>query len=183
MRRILYLAQAEVLHVIRDRATLAQVLIVPIIQLLILSNAATFEIRDSDTYLVDLDRSSLSRGLVTRLEASGHFRIRDASASLDAANEALLAGDVTMALVIPADFEESIVRGGQAPIELSLNAEKGRPPASSSPTPSASSTTTPRRWRGRAASSRGRRSTCACAAGTTPRSTTSTTWCPASWWR
>lgn len=125
MRRILYLAQAEVLHVIRDRATLAQVLIVPIIQLLILSNAATFEIRDSDTYLVDLDRSSLSRGLVTRLEASGHFRIRDASASLDQANEALLAGDVTMVLVIPADFEELLVRGGQAPIELSLNAEKG----------------------------------------------------------
>jgi len=44
MRRILFLAHAEVLHVIRDRATLAQVLIFPIVQLLILSNAATFGI-------------------------------------------------------------------------------------------------------------------------------------------
>jgi ABC-2 type transport system permease protein len=125
MRRILYLAQAEVLHVIRDRATLAQVLVVPIIQLLILSNAATFEITNSDTFIVDLDRSSLSRGLIDRLGASGHFRIAGSSASLDAANEALLAGDVTMAVVIPEDFEQSIVRTGQAPIQLSVNAEKG----------------------------------------------------------
>jgi len=125
VRRIFYLAQAEVLHVIRDRATLAQVFIVPMVQLLVLSNAATFQIRNSDTYLVDLDRSSASRGLVSRLQASGHFQIRDASASLDLANDALLAGRVTLAVVIPHDFERDLVRTGQAPIELSVNAEKG----------------------------------------------------------
>jgi ABC-2 type transport system permease protein len=125
MRRILYLAQAEVLHVIRDRATLAQVFVVPMVQLLILGNAATFQIRDSDTYVVDLDQTSVSRGLVTRMQASGHFRVRGASASLDQANEALLAGRVTLAIVIPHDFEKSLVRTGQAPIELSVNAEKG----------------------------------------------------------
>ena len=125
MRRILYLAQAEVLHVIRDRATLAQVLIVPIVQLLILSNAATFEITNSDTFIVDLDRSSTSRGLVDRLGASGHFRIAGASASLDEANETMLSGRVTMTVVIPEDFERSLVRTGQAPIQLSVNSEKG----------------------------------------------------------
>ena len=125
MRRILFLAQAEVLHVIRDRATLAQVLIFPIVQLLILSNAATFAIRDTPTYVVDLDRTSVSRGLVERLTASGHFRILGASASPDLADEALLAGRVTMAVIIPHDFERSLVRTGRAAVELSLNAEKG----------------------------------------------------------
>ena len=91
MRRILFLAHAEVLHVIRDRATLAQVLIFPIVQLLILSNAATFAIRDTPTYVVDLDRTSVSRGLIEQLTASGHFRILGASASPDLADEALLA--------------------------------------------------------------------------------------------
>ncbi len=57
MRRIRFLAWAEVLHVVRDRATLAQVLVLPIVQLLVLSNAATFEIRDIPTYVVDFDRS------------------------------------------------------------------------------------------------------------------------------
>ena len=47
--------------------TVAPVLVVmPILQLLILSNAATFQVSDTPTYVVDFDRSSLSRGLVTR---------------------------------------------------------------------------------------------------------------------
>jgi ABC-2 type transport system permease protein len=125
MRRILFLARAEVLHVVRDRATLAQVLVVPVVQLLVLSNAATFQIRNTPTYVVDLDRTSASRGLVTRFAASGHFQVTGQSASLDLADDALLRGDVTMVLVIPHDFESSIVRTGAAPLELSVNAEKG----------------------------------------------------------
>ncbi len=125
MRRILFLAHAEMLHVVRDRATLAQVLVVPIVQLLILSNAATFQIRNTPTYVVDLDRTSASRGLVTRFAASGHFRVADQSASAELANEALLRGDVTMVLTIPHEFEASLVRTGRAPIQLSVNAEKG----------------------------------------------------------
>jgi ABC-2 type transport system permease protein len=125
IRRILFLAWAEVLHVVRDRATLAQVLIVPIVQLLILSNAATFQILNTATYVVDLDRTSTSRGLITRLAASGHFQITGQSASLDLANEALLGGEATMVLSIPPQFERDLVRDGAAPIELSVNAEKG----------------------------------------------------------
>ena len=125
MRRILFLARAEVLHVVRDRATLAQVLVMPILQLLILSNAATFEVSDTPTYVVDFDRSSLSRGLVTRFRASGHFRVEEQSASPELANEALLRGDATMVLTIPHDFESSLVRTGVAPIQLAVNAEKG----------------------------------------------------------
>jgi ABC-2 type transport system permease protein len=125
VRRILFLAHAEALHVIRDRATLAQVLVVPVLQLLVLSNAATFLIRDTPTYVVDLDRTATSRGLVTRFAASGHFRVDGSSASLDLANDALLRGDVTMVLTIPRDFEGSLARSGAAQIELAVNAEKG----------------------------------------------------------
>jgi ABC-2 type transport system permease protein len=125
VRRVLFLARAEVLHVVRDKATLAQVLVVPILQLLVLSNAATFQIRNTPTYIVDLDRTSASRGLVNRFAGSGRFEIAGSSASLDLANDALLRGDVTMVVAIPRDFEASLVRSGAAPIELSLNAEKG----------------------------------------------------------
>jgi ABC-2 type transport system permease protein len=125
VRRILFLARAEVLHVVRDRATLAQVLIVPIIQLLILSNAATFQILSTPTFVVDLDRTTVSRGLLTRFTASRHFEIVEVSASSERANEALLRGEVTMVLTIPRDFESSLVRAGAARVELALNAEKG----------------------------------------------------------
>jgi ABC-2 type transport system permease protein len=125
MRRILFLARAEVLHVIRDRATLAQVLVLPILQLLVLSNAATFQVSNTPAYIVDVDRSSLSRGLIARFRASGHFRVEEQSESPDLANEALLRGEATMVLMIPHDFEASIMRTGTAPIQLSVNAEKG----------------------------------------------------------
>jgi ABC-2 type transport system permease protein len=125
MRRILSLARAEVLHVVRDHATMAQVLIVPVIQLLVLSNAATFAIRDTPAYIVDLDRTVTSRGLVRRFAASGHFRIIEQSDSQALANDALLDGRVTMVLTIPDDFESSLVRAGSAPVQIVVNAEKG----------------------------------------------------------
>ncbi|HEV3140384.1 MAG TPA: ABC transporter permease, partial [Vicinamibacterales bacterium] len=125
MRRILFLAHAELLHVVRDRATLAQTLIVPIVQLLILSNAATFTIRNTPTTVVDLDRTSTSRGLISRLAATGNFQIRGVSPSFDRANDDLLSGSSALVVAIPHDFETSLVRTGAAPIDLSVDAAKG----------------------------------------------------------
>jgi ABC-2 type transport system permease protein len=125
MRRILFLAHAEVLHIARDRLLLAQTLIVPMVQLLILANAATFEIRNTPIHVVDFDRSSASRGVVSRLAASGHFDIVDATPALERVEERMLDGSITMAVVIPRNFERSLVRAGAATVELSVNGEKG----------------------------------------------------------
>jgi ABC-2 type transport system permease protein len=125
MRRVLILAWTEVLHVVRDKATLVQVLLIPFVQLLILTNAATFEIRDTPLYVVDQDHTSSSRGLVTRFASSGDFRIAGASPSVDLANERLLAGDVTMVLTIPHDFERDLVRTRAATVQLVVDGEKG----------------------------------------------------------
>ena len=125
MRRILFLAWAEVLHVTRDKATLVQVFMVPIVQLLILSNVATFRIERSPAYVVDLDRSEVSRGLVNRFAASGHFDIIGQSASLDLANDSLIRGDATIVVVIPDGLETSLVRGEAGQVQFSVNAEKG----------------------------------------------------------
>jgi len=125
MREILALAWAEVLHVVRDKATLAQVIMLPVVQLLVLSNAATFTIRETPAYVVDLDHTTTSRGLLTRFTASGHFRITGASGSTDLGNDALLRDDASLVVVIPKDFEKSLVREGTAEVLLSVNAEKG----------------------------------------------------------
>lgn len=124
MRRILALARAEVLHVTRDRATLAQVLIVPVAQLIVLSNAATFTVRDTAAMVVDLDRTSVSRGLGDRLAASGHFAVRHAPAAR-LAEEALFAGETTLVLTIPPGFEESILRSGAGSVQIAIDAAKG----------------------------------------------------------
>ncbi len=125
MRRILFLARAEVLHIVRDRTTMVQILLLPILQLLVLVNAATFVIRDTPTYIVDRDHTGVSRGLVRHLAASGYFRIVGSSESPEKANENLLNGRVTLVVSIPHEFESSLVRQKNAPLQLIVNAEKG----------------------------------------------------------
>ena len=125
MRQIFFLAQAEVLHIVRDRVLLAQTLIVPMVQLLVLSNAATFEIHNTPIQIVDFDRTPASRGVVNHLAANGHFDVVDTTPSLDRVEERMLDGSITMAVVIPPDFEVSLVKTGVAPVQLTVNGEKG----------------------------------------------------------
>ena len=125
LRRIGILAWTEVLHLVRDKASLAQALMVPVIQLLVLANAATFKIKDTPLYVVDHDRSSESRALVDRFQASGNFNVVGYSASPESANEELLQGRATMILTIPEAFDRSLVTARMAEVQLTINAEKG----------------------------------------------------------
>lgn len=124
MRTILFLARAEVLHIVRDRTTMLQLLVVPIVQLLILVNAATFVIRDTPMVVVDRDHTSTSRGLINRFAASGNFDVTRAR-SVEEGHEQMLDGKATLVMVIPRDFESSLVRTRVAPVQLLINAEKG----------------------------------------------------------
>jgi ABC-2 type transport system permease protein len=125
LRRTLALARAEVLHVVRDKATLVQVIVVPIIQLLVLSNAATFAIRSSPIYIVDLDHSPASRAVTNRIAASDYFDVVGRGSAAAPANEAMLRGDVSLVVTLPPNFEQGLVRDRVGTVHLDVNAEKG----------------------------------------------------------
>src|SRR5574338_1499977 len=125
MRTILYLIRKEYLQVFRDKPTLIQIFFIPIVQLLVLSNAATFEVTRARMHVVDLDRSVTSRALVDRLAASGRFVVESQVPSMHVANEHLLDRDVSVILQIPHDFERDLVRQRAAPVQFVLNAEEG----------------------------------------------------------
>lgn len=125
MRTLRVLLRKELTQIFRDHTLLRMLIAVPIIQLLVLSSAATFEVRAARVYVVDQDRSATSRGLIQRLLASGYFEVGDASVSTSRANQALLERKVSVILHIPRDFERDLVRAGVAPVQLVLNAEDG----------------------------------------------------------
>ena len=52
---------------------LGMLLAVPVVQLMVLSSAATFEVRGGKLWVVDQDQSSESRALLSRIESSGRF--------------------------------------------------------------------------------------------------------------
>jgi len=99
--------------------------VVPVVQLLLLANAATFEVRAAAMYVVDRDHTPTSRAVVERLVASGRFRPVGASPSQALANAAMLGGSVDVILSMPAGFERSIVRERRGSVQLILNAEDG----------------------------------------------------------
>ena len=108
VRTLRFLLRKEFLQIFRDRFMLRMAILLPIIQLLILSSAATFEVKSAKVYVVDRDHSSTSRGLVDRLRASGRFIIADASPSMALGNDEMLARRVSMIVSIPADFQRDI---------------------------------------------------------------------------
>ena len=125
MRTIRFLLRKEYLQIFRDRTMLFEIFLVPIVQLIFLANAATFEVRSARLFVVDDDRTSTSRGLVERMTSSGRFVIAGASPSMEVASEAMLDRDASVILRIPRDFERDLVRTRIAPVQLVLDAEDG----------------------------------------------------------
>ncbi len=125
MRTLRVMLKKEFLQIFRDRFMVALMFVMPIVQLLLLSNAATFEVKRAAVYVVDLDHSATSRAVVDRLRASGRFVIEEASSSMTLANEAMLARRVGIIVGLPADFGRDLVRTRAATVQLVLNAEDG----------------------------------------------------------
>ena len=125
MRTVFYLVRKEFLQIFRDRTTVFQIFMIPVVQLLVLANAATFDVRQIAMMVVDEDRTTVSAGLVQRLEGGRQFRVLRYQPSDAGVDQALLNRDVTAVLHIPRRFEEDLVRRGRAPVQLILNAEEG----------------------------------------------------------
>lgn len=125
MRALRFLLRKEFLQIFRDPALVRMLFLIPIVQLLVLSNAATFEVKRARMYVVDQDASTMSRGVVDRLAASGRFGREAGSASVRLGDEALMRREVELVLVIRNGFERDVVRDRRADVQLLVNAEDG----------------------------------------------------------
>jgi len=125
VRTLRFLLRKEYLQIFRDRLMVVQMLLLPCIQLALLANAATFEVTRARLVVVDEDRSPTSRGLIDRMSAAGRFEVVRTTASVTAADEAIMRRDASVILHVPRDFERDLVRTRSAPVQLMLNAEDG----------------------------------------------------------
>jgi ABC-2 type transport system permease protein len=125
LRIVGYLLQKEFLQIFRNKGMLPIMFIMPFIQLVILSNAATFDVPEVPFHLQDFDRSALSDKLVQRFTSSGYFRLTGESFSQKAGIDALVGRQADLVLVVPKDFEKEITGTGHGRIQLMINAEDG----------------------------------------------------------
>ena len=125
LRSLRVLLTKEFLQIRRDPVILRILLIMPMIQLVLLANAATFEVKTSNLWVVDQDRTPAARALVERFTATRRFTVSGYSIDAREGDDALLDGSANAILVIPAAFERDVVRDHASTLQLVLNAENG----------------------------------------------------------
>ena len=113
MRRLLFLLKKEFRQIRRNPFMARAIIAVPLIQMLILVPAITFEVKRIDLAVTDYDKSPASRELISKLSGSSFFRITGAPAGQLHADELLLSGDADMVLMIPDDFSEGLAGTGK----------------------------------------------------------------------
>ncbi|MBL7796712.1 MAG: ABC transporter permease [Saprospiraceae bacterium] len=122
MRTVLFLVQKEFLQVFRNKVMLPLLLVMPVLQTLLLSFAANYEVKNLALAVVDHDLSPLSRQLVSKFSASGYFQVKQTSFDAKDADAAMAADRVDLILEIPAHFERDLVRENHTSVSLTANA-------------------------------------------------------------
>jgi len=122
MRTILYLIRKEFLQIFRNKFISRAIFGVPIVQLLILVPAVTFEIKNVRLCVIDRDISSDSRALVNQLEGSTFFKIKYSTFSEEEANNLMHRNKCDLVIQIPSGFGKDIGTGNSGRILVTINA-------------------------------------------------------------
>ena len=125
MTTILYIIQKEFKQIFINKGMLPIIFVLPILQLVILSNAATYEVKNIKFAYVDHDQTSTSRALIDKFNASTYFNVLTTFPSHEKASFAMLLGNVDVVLEIPNHFERHYLKEKTANIGITINAIDG----------------------------------------------------------
>jgi ABC-2 type transport system permease protein len=125
MRTIKFLLQKEFRQIFRNKAIVAIILVVPIVQLLILPLAANYEVKNINLAVVDNDRSDYSEKLISKVTASGYYRLKGFNASFKEAFKLIETDKADLVLEIPYGFEQNLIKEKQAKVFIAINAING----------------------------------------------------------
>jgi ABC-2 type transport system permease protein len=125
MRTIRFLLQKEFRQIFRNKSLLPMILIAPLIQLLILPLAADYEVKNINIAIVDQDHSTYSQKLISKITASGYFKLSGYNAAFKDAYKLIEKDEADLVLEIPAGFEKNLVRENEQKLFIAVNAING----------------------------------------------------------
>jgi ABC-2 type transport system permease protein len=98
----------------------------PVIQLIILPYAATYEIKNITLSVVDQDHSEYSRKLINNFTASGYFQLVDYSRTYNDALDQVEKDKTDLVVEIPEGFERDLIREDGTKVLIAANAISGQ---------------------------------------------------------
>jgi len=125
MRTLIFIIRKEFIQLFRNKVMARIIIIMPLLQLLILAYAATFEIKVIRLHVVDLDRSQTGRDLVGHFSGSPFYKIVNYTGSDKLAEKDILTNQAQQTLTIPEGFEKDLNTTGKAKIQITTNAIDG----------------------------------------------------------
>jgi ABC-2 type transport system permease protein len=118
MRKVKFIAQKEVRHILRDPRSLIIAILMPILMTLLYGYAINLDIKNIKIAVLDYDRSPESRALIEKIYSSRYFSRPEMAPPLDDPEKILRAGEATSILTIPPDFGRALVN--RSDFELGL---------------------------------------------------------------
>ncbi|MBL7835614.1 MAG: ABC transporter permease [Cyclobacteriaceae bacterium] len=125
MRTVRFLLQKEFRQIFRNKAIIAMICVMPVVQLAVLPWAADYEVKNVNLAVVDHDHSTFSRQLIQTVTASGYFRLTGYNDSYQDAMHLVERDQADLILEIPAGFERNLVRENQQKLFVAVNAING----------------------------------------------------------
>ncbi len=112
----------EFRHIFRDMRTLILIIAMPIILVILFGYTIRNEISNTKIAVLDYSHDTYSKLLLEKMTASTYFKITKVINSEDEIEKAFQQGKINMAVVIPRNFEENIVRLKEADVQLIIDA-------------------------------------------------------------
>lgn len=126
MPRLFYIIQKEFIQIFRNKAILPMMTVVPIVQMIVLSFAASNEVRNVRIALIDQDHSVSSRQLIHKIQIADRFILVDILPSVALGDGMLQRDGADILLVIPPNFEATMYRQDRAKLQMLVNAINGQ---------------------------------------------------------
>ncbi|MGE5117111.1 MAG: ABC transporter permease [Betaproteobacteria bacterium] len=118
LQRILQLLLKEFLQLRRDASARYRLIVPPIIQILLFGYAATFEVFNVSTIVLDQDHTPESRALVAAFVHSSRFVVTRMAQTHQEVEAAIERSAVHVGLVIPPGFSAQLRTGRDAPLQV-----------------------------------------------------------------
>lgn len=123
MRKALAVGRKEFHQIVRDRRTLAILLVAPVMFLLLYGYALNFDIKHITLAVQDRDGTPQSRALVAAFVNSGYFDLVSTVHSRADIDRLMNGNTIRAALVIPEETGRAIATGRVAPVQILINGD------------------------------------------------------------
>jgi len=120
-RRIAALVRKEFQHIRRDRLTSGMVGGLPLVMTILFGFAINQDVRHLPAGYADLANTQRSRALVADARATQVIDIVERAANAAELERLLVAGDISVGILVPRDFERRIQDGDRPPAQLLAN--------------------------------------------------------------